>query len=119
VFAPALLNEKESAGVVVAFDTDVVKSGERLPLLKEDTVPPPDNPSQLLTAPSVVTKAVSPCSAFIFAPPQIVGCAIAPNDARVKRITNSFFMLVKGYRQTKHPYRLKSGMCSLSRFFRK
>ena len=89
------MSAKDSAGVVVALATDVVNNGERLPLLKEETVPPPERPSQLLNAPSVDTKAVSPCSNLIFAPPQIVGCAAAPNESRAKKIIMMFFMCVR------------------------
>lgn len=84
---------KSIAGVVLGFVTVKLKP---LPSFADtpDTVPPPDNPSQLLTAPSVVTKAVSPCSALIFAPPQIVGWAATPNESRAKKIIMMFFMRV-------------------------
>ena len=84
---------KESAGVVVAFATDVVNRGERLPELNEETVPPPDNPSHDFTAPRVAVKLVSPCSNFTFAPPHIAGCAYAPKAAqkRIEKII-AFFM---------------------------
>lgn len=42
MFAAALEREKESAGVVVGFDTDVVNKGDRFPLEKLETVPTPD-----------------------------------------------------------------------------
>lgn len=77
MFAPALESEKESAGVVVGFETDVVKSGLRFPLEKLDTVPPPDKPSHDFTAPRLLINTVSFCSNLSFAPPQIVGCALA------------------------------------------
>ena len=45
VYAPALLKENESAGVVVGFETVVVKSGERSPDENVVTVPTPDPPT--------------------------------------------------------------------------
>lgn len=41
VFSSAVESENESAGVVVAFDTDVVNSGDKLPALNVVTVPVP------------------------------------------------------------------------------
>ena len=44
LFAAALVRENVSAGVVVAVATEVVKSGERVPALKDVTVPEPPPP---------------------------------------------------------------------------
>ena len=41
VFSSAVESENESAGVVVAFDTDVVNNGDKLPALNVVTVPVP------------------------------------------------------------------------------
>lgn len=96
MFAPAFEIEKESAGVVVGFATDVVNSGERLPLEKLDTVPPPDNPSHDFTAPKLEMNAVSPCSNFNLAPPQIVGCADKmPAKSRNANNKICFFIFLK------------------------
>ena len=78
--------------MVVAVATEVVNNGDRFPLEKLDTVPPPERPSHDRTAPKLATKAVSVCSSLIFAPPQIVGCAAAPNESRAKKIIMMFFM---------------------------
>ena len=80
---------------MVGFATEVVNNGERLPLLKEETVPPPPRLSHVFTLPRFDTKAVSPCSNLIFAPPQIVGCAAAPNEIRAKKRIMMFFMCVR------------------------
>ena len=94
VLAPALDSENESAGVVVGFATDVVKSGERLPLEKLDTVPPPDSPSHDFTAPRLVMNMVSFCSCFNFAPPQIVGCALAMPAIKSRAKSSVCFFIV-------------------------
>lgn len=94
MFAPALLSENESAGVVVGLATDVVNSGERLPLEKLDTVPPPDKPSHDFTAPKFEIKTVSFCSSFNFAPPQIVGCALAMPAIKSRAKSSVCFFIV-------------------------
>jgi len=47
VLAAAFESAKESAGVVEAVATEVVKSGERFPALKDVTVPLPETETQL------------------------------------------------------------------------
>ena len=113
MFAPALVSAKDSAGVVVALATEVVNNGERLPLLNVETVPPPERPSQLLKAPSVDTKAVSPCSNLIFAPPQIVGCAAAPNESRAKKRIMMFFMFKLKVIDKPNPCAARKAACAV------
>jgi hypothetical protein len=80
------------AGVVVAFATDpanpLADTTETL-----ETVPPPESPSHALKSPADLIKLVSPCVNFIFAPPQIVGCAAAAPAKSIRAKIKIFFIV--------------------------
>lgn len=92
MFAAALDSENDSAGVVVAFATDVVNSGLRLPAEKDVTVPPvPITDARLAT---VAFHELFPSSNWRVELVVIEGCAIATAPAKTNRIAASKFFIV-------------------------